>query len=118
MPIFILSSVIGGAIGGAIAGLLTDLDSISDPIAAGAVIGSVAGSISSLGQNLFMRSQGMQSKWFLFNLLSWPIIWIMGISITWSNHSIPSIASGAALIIISSGASLSLFLHKFPEVEF
>jgi hypothetical protein len=85
---------------------------------AGGIIGSIGGSLSSLGQNLFMRSQGMQIKWFLFSLISWSVVWTVGTAISWSNQTIPGIAGAAALIIIASGAALSFFLHRYPEVEF
>ncbi len=116
--LFISAAFLGGAIGGVITGFLTNLGYVTTSYMAGAIIGSIGGSLSSLGQNLFMRSQGQQIKWFLFSLLSWFVIWIIGTTISWTNQTVPGMAGTAALIILLSGVALSVFLHAYPEVEF
>jgi len=116
--LFILSSTAGGFIGGAFVGILTDLHGINNPFLAGAVIGAIAGAISSLGQNLFMQSQSMRLKWFLFNLVSWSLIWMIGTKISWDASTGLELGGAATFIIVASGAALSFFLLRFPEIEF
>jgi len=116
--LFILPSAVGGLVGGIVTGILTNSHALNDAFLAGALIGCIAGTVSSVGQNLFMRSQGVQRKWLFFNLASWTLIWAIGAKISWNANSGIALGETAAFIIIASGIAVSMFLRYFPEIEF
>lgn len=118
VALFILSATVGGIVGGLIVGSLTNSSGLDNPYMAGFLIGGIAGTVSSLGQNLFMQSRGLQSKWFLFNLISWSLIWTVGTQISWSATTATGLGAAATFIIVASGAAISLFLRYYPEIEF
>lgn len=115
---YILASVMGGVVGGIVAGGAANLGIVKDSLSTGALIGVLAGTISSLWQNVFMRSSSLRIKWLLFSMITWTIIWAIGMTISWSLGSTISMAVAGAFIMIGSGAALSLFLYKSPEIEF
>lgn len=121
--LFVLLTTVSGAVGGLIGGMI--MLWLQLPVWAfyglfiGAIIGGSAGALASLGQNLFLRNQGSGSKWFIWNTLSWAIVWGIGWYISWlSAATVLDNATGAAFMIITLGIILSTLLYTSPSIEF
>lgn len=115
--VYIGFSILGGCIAGVVGGFLMNL---GNPIPAliGFVSGAVAGGISSSGQNTVMGNQKYKTKWAYFSICSWAVIFSISWMIGWDPKSGVQMALSALFLLISSGASLAVFLNSTPQIEF
>lgn len=114
-----LSGLLGGAVVGVIGNIVLANSHVFIPnIVAGLLIGAIGGCIASLGQNFFLGNASAARKWFLFNLVSWTIIWGLGWLVASLIPGPIGTSIGAGLILLLSGASLQVLLKYSPEIEF
>lgn len=114
-----LSGLIGGAVVGVIGNMVLANSHVFLPnVVAGLVIGAIGGCVASLGQNAFLGNASAAVKWFLFNLISWAVIWGMGWLVASLIAGPVGTSIGAGLILLLSGASLQVLLKYSPEIEF
>ena len=117
LSIFILVSLFGGLIGGLAGGLLLD-SGLEIPLIIGAINGLLAGGISSLAQNKLMSNKKYGMRWFLYNSISWALIFAIGWLIGWSPMNTTLIALAAGFLMVATGISLVVFLRQTPQIEF
>lgn len=117
LQVFVLFSLLGGVVGGIIGGLMSGNVTNSGTVI-GAVIGLLAGGISSLAQNKLMGNAKFGTRWFLYNAISWSVIFAIAWSIGWQEDAWANVAIAAAFIMIASGIGLVVFLRTTPQVEF
>jgi hypothetical protein len=117
LHVFVLFSLLGGVVGGIVGGLMYYSAANSGGII-GAIIGLLAGGISSLGQNKLMGNTRYGTRWFLYNTISWAVIFAIAWSIGWQEDAWVNVAIAAAFIMIASGIGLVIFLRTTPQVEF
>ena len=113
---FIAFSLLGGVLGGFVGGLLMNTG-LLEPFTIGAINGLLAGGISSLAQNRLMGNKKYGTRWFIYNAVSWGIIYAIAWWLAWRPNIVTlSLASG--FLMIASGVSLVVFLRKTPQIEF
>ena len=117
LPTFILFSLLGGIAGGLVGGILMEGGFIM-PLVIGALNGFLAGAISSVAQNKLMGNIKYSARWFLYNAVSWAIIFAIGWRIGWQQGDFTNVAIAGAFIMIASGISLVVFLRGTPQIEF
>jgi hypothetical protein len=117
LPTFIAFSLLGGIAGGLVGGILMAGGFIM-PLVIGALNGFLAGAISSLAQNRLMENIKYSGRWFLYNAVSWAIIFAIGWLIGWQQGNLTNVAIAGAFIMIASGISLVVFLRGTPQIEF
>jgi hypothetical protein len=114
-----LSGLFGGFVGAQLMSLLGMLD---NGYLVGVVIGAYAGGLASLGQNIIGRNHGLATKWFVWNTISWALIWGLGWVIAWNLDSfigyIVALALATTVMLLSTGVTTILFLRLSPEFEF
>jgi hypothetical protein len=115
--VFISFSLLGGLIGGLIGGALFN-SGLRISILIGGVNGVLAGGISSFAQNRLMGNKKYGVRWFLFNAVSWAIIFSIAWTIGWNPYNLILTALAGGFLIIASGISLVVFLRKTPQIEF
>lgn len=115
--VFIVVSLLGGAVGGLIGGLLLNSGFELQPIV-GAVNGVLAGGINSLAQNRLMGNKKYSWRWFLYNSISWAIIFAVAWAIGSDPANLPMVALAGGFLMVASGISLVLFLRMNPQIEF
>lgn len=115
--LFVIFAVLGGLAGGLLGGILRDTG-INSSIIIGAIVGGVAGGLSSLLQNGIMHNSKYSSKWFVFSLISWAIIYGIGWTISWGIGGTIGLASAAVFLMVGSGIALVSFLSQNPQIEF
>lgn len=115
--IFIIFSIVGGLIGGVIGGLLLNAG-INDPIVIGMANGALAGGISSGGQNMVMKNKNQGTRWLVYSIVSWGIIFSIGWIIGWRPESGTEMAMATIFLLAASGISLAVFLNNTPQIEF
>ncbi len=114
---FVAFSLLGGIAGGLVGGILMERGFIM-PLVIGALNGFLAGTISSLAQNQLMGNTKYGGRWFLYNAVSWAIIFAIGWRIGWQHGDFTKVAIAGAFIMIASGISLVVFLRGTPQIEF
>jgi hypothetical protein len=115
---FIFFSLLGGVIGGLIGGILIN-SGIDTPLMIGAVNGVLAGGISSLAQNKLMGNKKYGMRWFLYNTVSWGVIFSIAWTIAWEHDTDTlTLALTSGFLMIASGISLVAFLRNTPQIEF
>jgi hypothetical protein len=114
---FVAFSLLGGIVGGLVGGILMERGFIM-PLVIGALNGFLAGAISSLAQNRLMGNIKYGGRWFLYNAVSWAIIFAIGWRIGWQQGNFTNVAIAGAFIMIASGISLVVFLRGTPQIEF
>ena len=117
LPTFIAFSLIGGIAGGFVGGFLMERGPVLS-LVVGALNGFLAGAISSLAQNRLMGNIKYGGRWFLYNAISWAIIFAIGWRIGWQQGNFTNVAIAGAFIMIASGIGLVLFLRETPQIEF
>jgi hypothetical protein len=115
--VFIAVSLLGGVVGGFVGGLLLNSGLYVQPII-GAVNGLLAGGISSLAQNRLMSNKKYGWRWFLYNSISWALIFAIAWAIGSDPNNLPLVALAGGFLIVACGISLVLFLRKTPQIEF
>jgi MFS family permease len=115
--VFIGFSLLGGVIAGLFGGMLIDAGSRT-PFLVGAITGLIAGGISSMAQNSVMGNKKDTSKWLIYSIISWTVIFAIGWTIGWDPENVLGLAAAAAFLLFASGVSLVLFLNNTPQIEF
>ena len=115
---FLGFALLGGIVGGLAGGILMDLGFTSSSFAIGAVNGFLAGMISSVAQNKLMSNIKYGTRWFLFNVVSWAVIFSIAWAIAWMPGNSTNLAIAGAFLIIANGISLMVFLRSTPQIEF
>jgi hypothetical protein len=117
LHIFIAVSLLGGLVGGFAGGLFLE-SGLNISFLIGAINGLLAGGISSLAQNRLMGNKKYGQGWFLYNAISWAIIFAVAWIIGWSPMNIALVALAAGFLMVASGISLVAFLRRTPQIEF
>jgi hypothetical protein len=115
---FIAFSLLGGIAGGFVGGFLLDSGMSASPAVIGAINGFLAGGISSLAQNKLMNNVKYSIRWFLYNSISWAVIFSIAWIIGWQRGNFTNVAIAAAFLMTASGVSLAVFLRGTPQIEF
>jgi Co/Zn/Cd efflux system component len=120
LQFFVGFSFLGGIIGGLAGGLLMDLGirGTGSSLIIGAINGFLAGTISSVAQNKLMGNKKYGARWFLFNTISWTVIFSIAWKIGWLPENTVNVAIAGAFLMIASGISLVVFLRGTPQIEF
>lgn len=120
LPAFIGFSLLGGVAGGLVGGTLMNAG-FTDSATFGAIIGAVngllAGGISSSIQNRLMGTKKYGWRWFLYNTISWALIFAVAWYVAWVPNPVTTAVAGG-LLVVASGVSLTVFLRKTPQIEF
>lgn len=117
LHVFVAFSLLGGVVGGCVGGLLLNSGLSVQPII-GAVNGLLAGGISSLAQNRLMGNKKHGQRWFLYNSISWALIFAIAWAIGSDPNNLPLVALAGAFLMVASGISLVAFLRRTPQIEF
>jgi hypothetical protein len=83
----------------------------------GAINGVLAGGISSLAQNKLMGNKKYGTRWFIYNSVSWAVIYSIAWAIAWDPDTL-TLAIAGGFLMVASGVSLILFLRRTPQIEF
>lgn len=143
--VYLLFLVIGGAAGGLIGSLLLhalyilgwyphNVSSFLEKLMAsliwsiigfvvGIITGGIIGFTSSIMQNYIMKNTKYGIRWFLYNLISWSIIYSVGLAISLGlgvliEFPFMGDAIASVIIMVSHGVSIVLFLNYSPQIEF
>ena len=116
--VFVIFSLAGGLAGGFVGGLLINSGINDQPALIGVINGAISGGLSSLIQNGMMGNKKYGGRWFLYNLLSWPLIFAVAWSLAWQTGQFVLLAMAGAFVVIVSGIGLALFLRRSPQIEF
>lgn len=117
IPMFIAFSIVGGLVAGICGGLIID-GGLHSPFIVGLVSGAIAGGLSSSGQNSVMRNSKYGSKWFIYSIFSWSIIFAITWVIGWLPDTGTDMAVASLFLMIASGVGLAVFLNQVPQIEF
>jgi len=115
--VFVAFSLMGGLIGGLVGGLMIN-SGLIQPVVIGIINGFLSGGISSLAQNRMMANKKYGTRWFLYNIFSWPVIFAVAWSIAWQSTNIIILAAAGIFVVIASGIGLVIFLRGSPQIEF
>lgn len=117
IPLFVSFSLLGGFIAGLVGGSLMSAG-LLQPFVVGFINGAISGGISSYSQNRVMKNSKYAQQWFLYNLISWAVIFSIGWGIGWRPSNMVALAIAALFLVIASGVSLVVFLNRNPQIEF
>ena len=89
----------------------------------GVISGGVIGSASSILQNFLMKETKYRLKWFLYNLISWSIVYGAGLGISLGLNNLIEFpfmndAIATLFILVAHGVCIVLFLNYSPQIEF
>lgn len=143
MFVYLLFSIISGIVGGIISSLLlyifgwfdssiplsfssiimTSLIWLIIGLFVGVISGGVIGSASSILQNFLMKETKYRLKWFLYNLISWSIVYGAGLGISLGLNNLIEFpfmndAIATLFILVAHGVCIVLFLNYSPQIEF
>jgi hypothetical protein len=122
--LFLVSSLASGIIAGYLIVHFVNLDFSSDAFLVGLLMGAFSGAFTSIAQGTFVFNKkshnygNVLSKWIIYHILSWSIIWGLGWMVSWHSYSTQSLALGFVVIMILSGGLFAAFLNFMGNIDY